>query len=86
MADKKAKLTLTVEVNKDQDSISLDMTATDAFHKLPLDLHLIALKQIMHAISEAWCEMCDADVQHSMEEQAKADTNALFERVKGRPQ
>lgn len=92
MADKKAKLTLTVEVDKGQDNISMDMTATDAFHRLPTELHLTALKLIIHAIAEAGSEICDADDQHEvdwvnkMEAQAKADTDAMFERVMGRPQ
>ena len=84
MADKKAKLTLTVEVDKGQDNISMDMTATDAFHRLPTELHLTALKLIIHAIAEAGSEICDADDQHEMEAQAKADTDAMFERVMGR--
>ena len=85
MADNKAKLTLTVEVDKSQDNISMDMTATDAFHRLPTELHLTALKLIIHAITEAGCEICYADDEAETEQQAKADTSAMFERVMGRP-
>lgn len=84
MADKKAKLTLTVEVLDEH--ITVDMEPTEAFDNLPSQVHLSVLKGVIHAIAQTGMAICDADEQHEMEAQAKADADAMFERVMGRPQ
>lgn len=84
MADNKAKLTLMIEVHDDH--ITMDMDSSDAFNRLSTDVHLMAMKCIIQAIAQTGMEICDADDAADDEQQAKADTSAMFERVMGRPQ
>lgn len=84
MADNKATLTLTVEVLDEH--ITVDMEPTEAFDDLPSQVHLAVLKGVIQAIAQTGLAICDAGDQHDMEQEAKADTSAMFERVMGRPQ
>jgi len=81
MADNKAKLTLTVEVHDKH--ITMDMEPTEAFDNLSTQVHLAVLKGVIQAIAQTGMEICDADDETETEQQAKADTSAMFERVMG---